>query len=87
MSETTTTPSGTAGTAAPTPTQEKRKGPLTPVQGLDILIQAVRLAQNKGAYSLEEAALISEAIDVFKQTAPVAPATPPAADTDAPAAN
>lgn len=75
MSETTTTP--------PTPTPEKRKGPLTPVQGLDVLIQAVRLAQTKGAYSLEEAALISEAIDVFKQVAPVAPptATTPAETT------
>jgi hypothetical protein len=59
-------------TTQQTQTQTETKKKLTPVQSLDILIQAVRLAQTKGAYSLEEAALLFEAIDVFKQTAPTA---------------
>ena len=39
---------------------------LTPVQALDILIQAVNLAQQKGGvYTLKEAALLYEAVQVF----------------------
>ena len=68
-----TTTEETVQTQTQTQTTEKKK--LTPVQSLDILIQAVRLAQTKGAYSLEEAALLFEAIDVFKQTAPTAAPT------------
>ena len=57
---------------------------LTQDQSLNLLVQAVRVAQSKGAYSLEDAALLSQAIAVF---------TPPAEDktavtgtsTDAPA--
>lgn len=33
--------------------------------GLQVLVQAVQLAQQKGAYSLAEAKLIAEAIEVF----------------------
>ena len=34
-------------------------------QSLNLLVQAVRVAQSKGAYSLEDAALLSQAIAVF----------------------
>ena len=56
------------------------KTQLTPIQALDILLQAVRLAQGKGAFSLEEASLILEATEVFKQMPKQAPPV-----TDAPA--
>jgi hypothetical protein len=60
---------------------------LTPVQSLDILIQAARLAQGKGAFTLEEAALVHEAIEVFKATAPTQqPAAAPANADATPAA-
>jgi len=35
---------------------------ITTSQAVNLLVQAVNLAQNKGAYSLNEAALISQAI-------------------------
>ena len=38
---------------------------LTQVQAIDVLIQAARLAQAKGAFTLEDAALVSAAIKVF----------------------
>lgn len=43
------------------PTQQQ----LNQAQAVNILIQAVRIAQSKGAYTLEDAELISQAIKVF----------------------
>ena len=34
-------------------------------QGLEILIKAVNIAQSKGAYTLDEARIIADAIGVF----------------------
>jgi hypothetical protein len=45
---------------------------LTQGQALNVLIQAVRIAQGKGAYTLEDAELVAKAIKVF---VPPAPAT------------
>jgi hypothetical protein len=47
---------------------------LNQAQAIDVLIQAVRLAQAKGAFTLEDAELVSRAIKVFipeKQVEPV----------------
>jgi len=61
---------------------------LTQAQAVDVLIQAARLAQAKGAFTLEDAELISKAIKVFvpeqpagqtedtELTEPMAEATP-----------
>lgn len=38
---------------------------LTHAQAVDVLIQAARLAQAKGAFTLEDAAMVSAAIKVF----------------------
>ena len=38
---------------------------LNQAQAIDVLIQAVRLAQAKGAFTLEDAELVSRAIKVF----------------------
>jgi hypothetical protein len=38
---------------------------LNQAQAIDVLIQAARLAQAKGAYTLEDAELVSRAIKVF----------------------
>ena len=46
-------------------------------QALNVLIQAVRIAQGKGAYTIEDAELISRAIKVF-----VPPTAPGAEGTD-----
>lgn len=44
-------------------------------EALNVLVQAVNLAQQKGAYSLQEAALVAQAIQEFtpgqEQDAPV----------------
>ena len=45
---------------------------LNQAQALNVLIQAVRIAQGKGAYTLEDAEMVSKAIKVF---VPPAPAT------------
>ena len=39
-------------------------------QALNVLIQAVRIAQQKGAYTLEDAEMISKAIKVFVPPTP-----------------
>ena len=39
-------------------------------QALNVLIQAVRIAQGKGAYTIEDAELISKAIKVFVPPTP-----------------
>lgn len=49
---------------------------LTNEQALNILIQACRLAQRKGAFELEDAVTVKSAIDVF-----VKPQTPLDVDT------
>ena len=70
MSDTNTTTNDATPAAVETP---KATGPspklgLTPIQALDILIQAVHLAQQKGGvYTLKEAALLYEAVEVFAQ--------------------
>ena len=45
-------------------------GNLNGQQALNVLIQAVRIAQGKGAYTLEDAELISKAIKVFVPPTP-----------------
>jgi hypothetical protein len=57
---------------------------LNPQQAINILVQAVQLAQKSGVYSLDDAALIKTAVDVFvkKDEQPGAPAT---AEATAPA--
>ena len=77
-----------------TPTAPATTGKLnlTPIQALDILIQAVNLAQQKGGvYTLKEASLLYEAVEVFavqQQNAQAANQTPgqgtPVATTPAP---
>ena len=54
-------------TQAQTPAQ-----PLTQDQALSVLVQAVRVAQSKGAFTLEDAKVVAEAVAVF---APPTPAT------------
>tara|TARA_R110001592_G_scaffold192795_7_gene439783 strand:+ start:3257 stop:3487 length:231 start_codon:yes stop_codon:yes gene_type:complete len=38
---------------------------ITQEQALNLLVQAVRVGQSKGAYSLEDASLLAQAIAVF----------------------
>lgn len=40
---------------------------LTQEQAIGVLIQAAQIAQSKGAYTLEDAEIISRAIKVFKK--------------------
>lgn len=40
---------------------------LTQEQAIGVLIQAVQIAQSKGAYTLEDAEIISRAIKLFKK--------------------
>jgi len=53
---------------------------LTQQQAIGLLVQGVQIAQQRGAYNLEEAELIAIAIRAFKpaeeKAAPAAPATP-----------
>ena len=60
------------------PEQENQTGELNGQQALNVLIQAVRIAQGKGAYTIEDAELISRAIKVF-----VPPTAPGAEGTEA----
>lgn len=41
---------------------------LTQAQAINVLIQAARIAQSKGAYTLEDAELVAKAIRVFVPT-------------------
>tara|TARA_R100000657_G_C4627860_1_gene76530 strand:+ start:156 stop:446 length:291 start_codon:yes stop_codon:yes gene_type:complete len=54
-------------------------GSLNGQQALNVLIQAVRIAQGKGAYTLEDAELIAKAIKVF---VPPTPAGEEGTETD-----
>lgn len=38
---------------------------MTQEQALGVLIQAVQLAQTKGAFNLQEAKMLAEAVDMF----------------------
>ena len=49
---------------------------LTQQQAIGLLVQGVQIAQQRGAYNLEEAELIAIAIRAFKQTEEKAPAKP-----------
>ena len=42
----------------------------TPGQAVDLLVQAAQLAQKRGAFSLEEAGLLSEAIGLLSALNP-----------------
>lgn len=42
-------------------------------RALNVLVEAARLAQTRGAFTLEQAALIAEAIGVFRPAQPEAP--------------
>lgn len=55
-------------------------------KALNVLVEAARLAQARGAFTLEQAALVAEAIAVFRPAdqagaAPAAPGSAPAAET------
>ena len=45
-------------------------GELNGQQALNVLIQAVRIAQGKGAYTIEDAEIISKAIKIFVPPTP-----------------
>ncbi len=60
------------------PEEVNPTGELNGQQALNVLIQAVRIAQGKGAYTIEDAELISRAIKVF-----VPPTAPGAEGTEA----
>lgn len=52
-------------------------------KALNVLVEAARLAQARGAFTLEQAALVAEAIAVFRPAdqAPAPTASAPAAET------
>lgn len=60
-----------------TQTQEANPAELTHGQAVNVLIQAARIAQQKGAFTLEDAEMVSKAIRVF------VPPTPEGENTDA----
>lgn len=47
-------------------------------RALNVLVEAARLAQARGAFSLEQAALVAEAVSVFRPADQAAAAPPPA---------
>ncbi|MFT6497542.1 MAG: hypothetical protein ACJATM_001162 [Alphaproteobacteria bacterium] len=61
------------------PEEVNPTGELNGQQALNVLIQAVRIAQGKGAYTIEDAEIISKAIKVF---VPPTPAGEEGASTD-----
>lgn len=60
---------------------------LTQAQAVDVLIQAAKLAQSKGAFTLDDAALVARAIRVFvpaeQQTESEESTTEPTAEQEA----
>jgi hypothetical protein len=52
------------------PEEVNLTGELNGQQALNVLIQAVRIAQGKGAYTLEDAEIISKAIKIFVPPTP-----------------
>ena len=63
----------------PNPEEVNPTGELNGQQALNVLIQAVRIAQGKGAYTIEDAEIISKAIKIF---VPPTPAGEEGTDTD-----
>lgn len=61
------------------PEEVNPTGELNGQQALNVLIQAVRIAQGKGAYTIEDAEIISKAIKIF---VPPTPAGEEGTDTD-----
>jgi|TARA_R110000822_G_scaffold288991_1_gene410242 hypothetical protein len=61
------------------PEEVNPTGELNGQQALNVLIQAVRIAQGKGAYTIEDAEIISKAIKIF---VPPTPAGEEGATTD-----
>jgi|TARA_R110000823_G_scaffold201517_3_gene332369 hypothetical protein len=61
------------------PEEANLTGELNGQQALNVLIQAVRIAQGKGAYTIEDAEIISKAIKIF---VPPTPAGEEGASTD-----
>lgn len=61
------------------PEEVNPTGELNGQQALNVLIQAVRIAQGKGAFTLEDAEIISKAIKIF---VPPTPAGEEGTDTD-----
>ena len=57
--------------------------PLTQDQALGVLVQAARVAQSKGAFTLEDAKVIAEAVAVFAPPAPAEEAAAPAEEKSA----
>ena len=53
------------------PEEVNPTGELNGQQALNVLIQAVRIAQGKGAYTIEDAEIISKAIKIFVPPTPV----------------
>ena len=70
------------------PEEVNPTGELNGQQALNVLIQAVRIAQGKGAYTIEDAELISRAIKVFVLPTPAGEegtATDPIVNEETPA--
>ena len=70
------------------PEEVNPTGELNGQQALNVLIQALRIAQGKGAYTIEDAELISRAIKVFVPPTPVGEegtATDPIVNEETPA--
>ena len=70
------------------PEEVNPTGELNGQQALNVLIQAVRIAQGNGAYTIEDAELISRAIKVFVPPTPVGEegtATDPIVNEETPA--
>ena len=61
------------------PEEVNPTGDFTGQQALNVLIQAVRIAQGKGAFTLEDAEIISKAIKIF---VPPTPAGEEGTETD-----
>lgn len=55
---------------------------LTQSQAVNVLIQAARIAQSKGAYTLEDAELVSKAIKVFMPSSENADGVDPALNAE-----
>lgn len=60
-------------------TQEMNQG-----QAVNVLIQAARIAQQKGAFTLEDAEMVSKAIRVFVPPTEATEGNDPVENTDAP---
>jgi len=64
----------TAGTIAAAPIAQEIPEKLTQQQALQVLVDAARVAQSKGIFSLEDAELVSKAIKAFVLPTPEGPA-------------